>query len=278
MITPARRAKHRLKKLPGLLRTVSAVRRLRFAAFCAMYDARFRSDRLRRTRQIDAYLRRHSVRKLQLGTGSNPLESWLNTDVCDFKRSGHVVYLDAREPFPFPDCSFDFVFSEHMIEHLAYADGLRCLRECRRVLRPGGRIRVATPSLARLIGLYEQDLTDLQRRYMRWTLETWLDEARPCLPGFVLNNFFRAWDHQFIYDEETLQHALEAARFVDVEECFVGHSGAPELVGLEGHMRSAAEFNELETMVFEARRPGVDLEAASLTAPARRQEEVGPSG
>jgi predicted SAM-dependent methyltransferase len=208
----------------------------------------------RRSSQIEAYLRTHSERKLQLGTGDNELDGWLNTDIHDFTGRREVVYLDLRRRFPLPDGSFDLVFSEHVIEHVDYADGLRSLRESYRVLRPGGRIRVATPSLERLISLYDEP-TDVQRRYLRWARESFVPDADVDLPGFVVNNFVRAWGHRFVYDTRTLRHALETAGFVDVEEHSVGESGDARLRGLEHHMPEAAEFNEYETIVLEGRKP-----------------------
>jgi predicted SAM-dependent methyltransferase len=202
---------------------------------------------LRRRGQIQRYLRGHEVRKLQLGAAENIRAGWLNTDLHDYGRPGDVVYLDARKPFPLPDASFDVVYSEHMLEHLSYDEGLRCLRECRRVLRPGGRIRIATPSLERLVRLYDPELTDVQRRYVRWATDSFVPEARSQLPGFVLNNFMRAWGHRFVYDRDTLGHALETAGFVDIEDAHVGE--------LEQHLRNEPEFNEYETIVLEARRP-----------------------
>jgi len=220
------------------------------------------SERLRRTarlarrrRLVDAYLRAHDVRKLQLGTGDNVLAGWLNTDIHQFTGGSTIVYLDARKRFPFPDESFDVVFSEHVIEHIDYADGLRSLHECRRVLRPNGRIRIATPSLERLIRLFDAEPTDVQRRYLRWAVDSFVDDADVVLPGFVLNNFFRAWGHRFIYDAQTLGHALEVAGFDDVEEHAVGESGDERLRGLERHMRDVPDFNAYETIVLEARRP-----------------------
>ena len=153
--------------------------------------------RLQRRRLIDGYLREHGVRKLHLGAAENVQPGWLNTDLHGYGHGGELVYLDVRKPFPLPDASFDFVFSEHMLEHLTYADGQHCLRECRRILRPGGRIRIATPSLDRLIRLYDAELTDLQRRYVEWSLRTFVPYADAQLPGFVLNNFLRDWGHEF---------------------------------------------------------------------------------
>jgi predicted SAM-dependent methyltransferase len=202
---------------------------------------------LRRRRLIDDYLRRHEVRKLQLGAGEHPREGWLNTDLHGYGRGDELVYLDVRKRFPLPDAAFDFIYSEHMLEHLSYAEGQRCLRECFRVLKPGGRIRIATPSLERLAALYAPEPSDVQRRYLRWAVNTLAPETDAVLPGVVVNNFFRSWGHRFIYDPQTLRHALGAVGFVDVEERPVGE--------LERHLPEKPEFNAYETVVLEARRP-----------------------
>lgn len=208
----------------------------------------------RRRGQVQRYLEEHANRKLQLGAAENLRPGWLNTDLHDYGRGGEVVHLDARRRFPLPDSSFDLVFSEHMIEHLTYAEGQRCLRECLRVLRPGGTIRMATPSLERLARLYDAEQTELQRRYVHWAVDTLEPDGGAYLPGVVVNNFFRSWGHRFIYDPETLRQALTEAGFVDVEERRVGESPNPELSGLERHLAEVPDLNEYETFVLEARR------------------------
>ena len=200
--------------------------------------------RLRRGGQIRRYLDAHDVRRLHLGAGDKVMDGWLNTDIHDYGRRD-IVYLDVRRRFPLPSDSFDVVFSEHMLEHLTYADGQRCLRESFRVLKPLGRIRIATPSLEQIARLY--DGGELPERYVRWAVETLQPEIDAPLAGVVVNNFFRSWGHQFIYDPDTLRHALVSAGFVDVEEKAVGE--------LESHLAEAPEFNEYETFVLEARKP-----------------------
>ena len=200
----------------------------------------------RRGALIDGYLGTHDVRKLQLGAGEHPLPDWLNTDLHDYGRGDELVFLDVRKPFPLRDASFDFVYSEHMIEHLTYAEGQHCLRETLRVLKPGGRVRVATPSLERLAALY--DGGEVGERYVRWAVETLEPEVEAPLPGVVINNFFRSWGHRFVYDPATLRHALQEAGFVEIEEAPLGE--------LERHLADRPEFNRLETFVLEAQRAG----------------------
>ncbi|MDQ6802345.1 MAG: hypothetical protein M3041_16105, partial [Acidobacteriota bacterium] len=62
--------------------------------------------------------------KLQLGSGPQILQGWINID--NVKYPGVDKVLDVTRGLPFRDVSF--VFAEHFIEHLAYADALALLR------------------------------------------------------------------------------------------------------------------------------------------------------
>ena len=81
-----------------------------------------------------------------------PARLLLNTTLTPFQPG--TIFLDATRPFPIPADSFALVFGEHVIEHLEFDEAAAMLRECQRILRPGGRIRLATPDLAQIIALY----------------------------------------------------------------------------------------------------------------------------
>ncbi|HVL33215.1 MAG TPA: methyltransferase domain-containing protein [Actinomycetota bacterium] len=200
---------------------------------------------------IREYLRTHTVRKLQLGAGGNLLEGWLNTDQCPFSRK--VAYLDVTRRFPLPDESIDFVLSEHHIEHLTWAQGGSMLRECYRVLRRGGRIRVSTPDLEQILRLYGNPGTDGER-YIRFMTERFLRDAPDISAIFVINLCMRIAGHQFVYDGPTLVRALETAGFTAVERFTPGLSRTAELRGVDSHERflGNAEMNRYQTMVYEA--------------------------
>jgi len=192
-------------------------------------------------------------RKLHLGCGDSVLDGWLNTDFSPQSRD--VMTLNATRRFPFDDESFDYVFSEHMIEHLRLTDGLKMLAECFRVLRPGGRVRISTPDLRFLIEL-EGKRSEVQERYMEWSAATFL----PHITGFagealVINNYMRDWGHQFIYDERTLREALMSCGFCDAVRYDLNESADVNLRDLENESRMPEGFLALETMTLEARKP-----------------------
>ncbi len=79
--------------------------------------------------------------KIQLGCGSNRLEGFKNYD----------SELDITKlPLPFQDNSVDFLFAEHLYEHVTPIQGLHLLDDIRRCLKPNGIIRLCIPVLERL--------------------------------------------------------------------------------------------------------------------------------
>ncbi|MGI8886649.1 MAG: class I SAM-dependent methyltransferase [Gaiellaceae bacterium] len=67
----------------------------------------------------------------------------------DARNQVELVAADARE-LPFPDSSFDVVFSFHALEHISQPNV--AVVEMRRVLRATGGIWIGTPNRSRLVG------------------------------------------------------------------------------------------------------------------------------
>lgn len=206
-----------------------------------------------RARLIADYLRNHPVRKLQLGSGLKLLDGWLNTDCSlTFKAK---CFLDLTRPFPLPDKTFDYVFSEHVIEHFTYPEGIAMLKESCRVLKPGGSIRVACPDLRVYTGLFSAEKTALQEQLIKSEVDSSLPHIRIYKESFVLNNALRNWGHKFVYDEETLRLALESAGFVEIKRFQPGESDDANLQGLE-YRGPGQEMKLFQTQVLQAKRPG----------------------
>ena len=148
--------------------------------------------------------------RLHLGSAANRLPGWVNVDLLRSSR-GLDLYWDLRRPLPFRDASVDAIFSEHLLEHLPYPAGVGLLRECRRVLRPGGIARVGVPDLDRYIASYlgRDDI---------------IERVRPGRPtrALALGEPFFLYGHRCMYDFETMQRALLDAGFTHVEHSSFG--------------------------------------------------------
>lgn len=207
---------------------------------------------------IRDYLGTHSVRKLQLGAGDvKGFTDWLNTDI---EPLAGEAYLDATKPFPIPDGALSYIFSEHLIEHLSYRDGLGMLRESYRTLKPAGKVRLATPNLVKLLGLFQAPKSDEMRSYIDGKLNApyWPELLpRTVSPQCVILNYeMRSFGHQFLYDPETLRDSLQRAGFQDIKQFVASQSDDPQLRDLEmRHKWREHAVNDYETMVFEAVRP-----------------------
>ena len=79
--------------------------------------------------------------KLQLGTGKNRMEGWVN---CDLDPAPHIdCAFDAQKDWPFPDNSATHIYASHMLEHLT--DPFTFMKEAWRVLIPNGTMTLRMP-------------------------------------------------------------------------------------------------------------------------------------
>lgn len=199
-------------------------------------------------------------KKLHIGCGNSLLPSWINTDIKLY--SDEVLYLDMTKPFPFVDASFEYVFAEHVCEHISFDDFLSALREILRVLQPGGIFRLAMPSLDFLLDLYERPTLDINSQYIKWNNDTFSSNTvkeiqfeLQDLAVITFNNFIYNWGHKFIYSTKMIENTLNMAGFKNIKKCVVGESTHKELNNLEQHGKQIPMWaNQLETVVFEAEK------------------------
>lgn len=158
--------------------------------------------------------------RLHLGCGDNVIPGWTNVDLRSTRR---VVGLNLTKVLPVESGSIDYIYSEHFIEHIPLPAAQQLLQECRRVLRPGGVLRLSTPDLAKLASEY------LLGRTREWADVQW----NPATPCQMVNEGMREWGHQFVYDRHELTEQLLAAGFSSVERAGWRVSVHPELSGLE---------------------------------------------
>jgi predicted SAM-dependent methyltransferase len=201
---------------------------------------------------IKNYVENFNQHKLQIGCQGQVIKGWLNVDIEP--KSREVALMDATKSFPFGADTFSYIFTEHMIEHVSYKEAELMLKECYRVMKTGGVLRISTPNLKFLMELYSESKTEVQKAYIQES-KRYIKDQLPLTATSVINNFFKDWGHQYIHDFESLQLLLMNAGFKDVIEVSVGQSKHVELQGLEKHGNEIGnEFNLLESIVVEAEK------------------------
>jgi predicted SAM-dependent methyltransferase len=194
--------------------------------------------------------------RLNLGCGPNALDGWTNIDSVAHPGVDHVA--DLREGLPFGEVAF--IYAEHFIEHLAYDDALSLMRECRRVLRDDGVLRLSTPNLDWVVASH----------YRR----TFEKEEHELLGCFWMNTAFHGWGHQFLWNFATLKATLLDAGFGKVVRGQYGESIHPELRAIERHEQSD-DFDELShILIVEASGRGGRVPEAIEEGRAAYRREI----
>jgi SAM-dependent methyltransferase len=117
------------------------------------------------------------------------------------------ICADANEALPFRDESFDYVLSREGIEHLE--DQMGFLRDCARVVRPGGKIVLTTPNLMHLSARASGFLTG--QRNLRRGLMNEIQTPRSRNPRRIYHG------HAFMLDYYRARYMMRLAGFDHLE-------------------------------------------------------------
>jgi|SRR5579884_3233816 len=177
--------------------------------------------------------------RLNIGCGpNNVVPGWLNIDnspsiivskipvlkrfVCAWPAG--VKRVNITNGLPFAPNSLDYVYSSHTLEHLEAAKALFVLRECFRVLRPAGIVRIALPDLRRIVKDYLNDSDPLaSHRFIERLVvkKTWRDIVHP------------GKSHEQMYDAASLLRWFELAGFTCAAVCNYQESRIPDIQQIE---------------------------------------------
>jgi predicted SAM-dependent methyltransferase len=236
------------RRLAGRLASTLGVSR--FAQEIVRAEVRAAVSRLRavvdpRVRRRVAAVRQHRGLLANVGSGPAVLTGFVNLDVVGMHRD--VLPWDSRRTLPFADASCRGVRLEHFLEHLDPRHELPALlAECRRVLEPGGVVRIIVPDAARFLAAY---VAGGRAGFDALAVpDPWPNDLPT--PMDVVNHTFHQWhEHRWAYDEQNLGWRLRAAGFVEVTREGYGTSRLPELA-------QDAPGHEPYSLYVDAVRPG----------------------
>ena len=172
--------------------------------------------------------------KVNLGCGLSVSDSWINYDASPTLRLQRLrgvgkffkVVLEPKFPdlalfgdvvagLPLENHSVDFVYSSHMLEHLALDDFRIALQEIRRVLKPNGVFRSVIPDLEVSMRRYaENGEPNAASEFMRNTLLGL--ERRPKGLLEKSRTIFGNAQHLWMWDYKGIREELEVAGFSDI--------------------------------------------------------------
>jgi predicted SAM-dependent methyltransferase len=203
--------------------------------------------------------------KLHLGCGLTTPTGWLNVDgswqVILARRpvlkgvlvklgiltssqaaipwSPHVMRLNLTRPLPFESEYFQAVYSSHTLEHLYHEDALHLLKECHRVLKPGGICRAVVPDLESMVDRYRQAKAANNADAGTKLMEELLVHDKQLKRGWIglayrLTAFHQ---HKWMYDASSLQRLFETAGFKKVRRADYHDSGIAGIAEVEDPSR-----------------------------------------
>lgn len=186
--------------------------------------------------------------KLNLGSGPNGIDGWLNYDwgllplvnkfglidifiglrliPADYKVGWPKFDLvDIRKGLPLSNKSVDFIYCSHVLEHFEKFETLKVLTDCRRVLKKKGVLRVVLPDLKLMMKKYE-GADKFCHDFFGFDKDKKLGMSGRFIRG-----------HQWMYDTDSLKSVLLEAGFKEIVVCGFRTGQCPDLDKLdyEGH-------------------------------------------
>lgn len=188
----------------------------------------------RRSRNSFLQLQGKQGLRVNLGCGSDIKDGWVNLDLCldgtISSRDPKALFInyDIRLGLPIAENSCDMIYSSHFFEHLDYPQGVKLMRDCYRMLRPGGTFRFCLPNFKRAFEAY----VNRDQEFLNGLLEMqWPDQSvdiRRVLPEVELGTesiadyvnyvVYQSGEHKCIYDEEKVIKLLRHIGFSQAAE------------------------------------------------------------
>ncbi len=122
----------------------------------------------------------------------------------------HIAHHNLIYGIPFKNNSVQNIFSSHFLEHLTEKQAIGLLKECERVLKSGGIIRIVVPSL-------DNEISEMEQIINRYKNENNVDAVQKYLTMDKENHNSFSF-HRKMYNFNELKKVLESAGFSKIRK------------------------------------------------------------
>jgi len=197
--------------------------------------------------------------RYHLGCGPHMIPGYLNLDLRQ-DLEGDKVYqvnnvgaffasVDLANGLPGCDNSLEVIYHCHFLEHLAYFDAIRLLRQSRYRLKPNGRMRLVVPDLELWVDNYFRHNISFFDAYRRLALGN--NTSLYATKGAVLMGMLHNHGHRWGYDFETLDWMLRELGFVNIRRTLFQESSLSEIAVIEPY----TALRGMESLCVECEKP-----------------------
>jgi|SRR3989344_1002300 len=163
----------------------------------------------------------------------------VNKNLLDISWPKNILMHDLTKPLPFKDNSIDCIYSSHILEHLYLEQAKKLLKECGRVLKSRGIVRIIVPDLKAFSKDYLSNQKVIEDEW-----ETNADRfmgrlhiKQPSTPKnfihYVYSKLNDTDSHKWMYDEYSLRYYLKKFGFKKIKKRKVNKSKIYDIKKLE---------------------------------------------
>jgi predicted SAM-dependent methyltransferase len=159
----------------------------------------------------------------------------------DLESPSVVLNYDLKGGIPLADGSMQGVNLSHILEHMSMDSGRLLLKECFRILRPGGLVRISCPDLKKYAAAYissDQSFWHVMGK-LPFCNYTDLPTSGAIFSGKAYDNHN---GHLWFYDAETVIALLHEVGFQEAVERKVHESRLPSIEEIEPYFRAVESF------------------------------------
>lgn len=188
--------------------------------------------------------------KVHLGCGSFTPQGWINVDgswnawlakwplirnilktfhiipseIANIDWDKNILVHDVRKRLPFSNDSVDAIYSSHLLEHLYLIEAKLLLKECYKILKTNGILRLVVPNLKSIISDYtEQTNVAIDEPKADILNMKLLLRNESQIKKNIFYKIYTFWmdfhSHKWMYDAESLTYHMKVAGFAKVREC-----------------------------------------------------------